>query len=189
MSVRGYAGCQTWPSVPTKSSGARWLPVTHHTELLPHAVVMGARPVDPVAARALRELLLRREHVRWDLVGHLRFEHGDDWCVTHGASGEECGEWINLTCENHLPKLLAEVVAGDDEDAQIANRAHDTLISGQDYSALAAGLSDQAAPCQLRAVDGILPDQAEPSGEATQHLVYGKSVSDHHVPAIKIRGI
>jgi len=94
-----------------------------------------------------------------------------------------------MTYEKHLPQLLTEVIAGDDEDAQIASRAHHTSISGQDDSALAAGLSDQAAPRQLRAVNGILPDQAEPCSEATKHLVYSEAVGDHRVPAIKIRGI
>ena len=124
-------------------------------------------------------MMLRGEHVRRDVVSYFGFEHGEHRCVTLDAAREQCGEWVDVTCQNHLLQLLPEVVACDDEDAQIAARARDTSISGQDHSALAAGLSDQTAPCQLRAVDGILPEQAEPSREATEHLVYGKSVSDH----------
>ena len=162
--------------------------ITHLLELLPHAVAVGAGPVDPQTARAAGEVLLRREDVRRYLVCHRGFEHSDHGCVTRYATGEEGRERIEGACMDDLTQLLTEVVAADEDDGEPTSQARHAVVSRQYRPALGASVSYQAASAEVRTISGILPNQSQPRGEATEHRVDSKASGAHLMPAYTIRG-
>jgi hypothetical protein len=62
------------------------------------------------------------------------------------------------------------------------------VVAGEYRPALGARVPYQAASAEVRTISGILPDQSQPRGEATEHRVDGEAGGVHLVPAYTIRG-
>ena len=71
----------------------------------------------------------------------------------------------------HLPELLAEVVAGDEEMRRQIGVAHQAGVARQQQAMLAAGTLRQRPAAQVRAVGDVVAEDAQPAGKPAEHLV------------------
>ena len=111
-----------------------------------YAVNVGAGPVDPTAAWAAREMVLRGKDVGWNLVSDVSLERRHHSCVTPSAPREEGGEWIEATSVDDLTELLADVIALDEDERQTRCGAQQLVVAREDGSLFGAGQAHETPP-------------------------------------------
>ncbi|MBP1688835.1 MAG: hypothetical protein H6Q33_4978 [Deltaproteobacteria bacterium] len=169
-------------SCPTAKHARR---VRERLNLPAHPFHVRRRPVDALAARTADEARLGGINVRWYTIGNLFPRHWDHGVITARTPGEQAIQWVDGVCRKDLSQLLAEMIAGDEQQRDIGMLPRQAPVPRQDDATLRAGVAHEGAAGQVRAVGGILTEDAQPTGETAEHFVDGKAV-DHHVRRVKI---
>jgi hypothetical protein len=152
---------------------------THTMEFVDDMLMVGGRPIDAPAAGASDEAFLRRQHVGRNPC--CRFFLGD-WgyrYVAAYAARERTSGGSQIEQLHDLLELLAKVVAADEDDGDGRWSAQEAAITRQDDTSFGPSVAQERAPAEMCAVRRILPDQAQPCGQPTEHSVYGKSQRIH----------
>jgi hypothetical protein len=175
------------PLSPERSNSRRGhVTKTQRCKLPDHVFVVRCGPVDTPAARTLYKARLRGKNVLRHAVLDLHLGYGDNWLVAPGTARESVSEGIDLKGSNHLPQLVAEMVALNVKQRDTWRRAQQAAVAGQDRSALGPRMAQQRLAGEVCSVRGVLSDDAQPRGQAAQHLVDGESM-DHGTPAMPAR--
>jgi len=124
----------------------------------------------PATAAAVKAWL-RREHER----RHAAFCRGGvdllDEVVAVGATREETRPGIDAELDDHLAELIAEAVIADEDELRQAAIAKPAAVASENDAPVATGGLGEAPPREVRAVEHVAAERAEPSGEAPEHLV------------------
>jgi hypothetical protein len=164
----------------------RYVSETQRGKLPNHVLMMGGGPVDPPAAWTLYKACLRGKNVRRDMVSDLFFGYGNDWLVTPGTARESMGEGIDLKGSDHLLELAAEMIVADKEERDVRRAPQPAEVARQDRSPLGARMAHQRRAGEMCSVGSILSDDAQPRGQAAEHLIDGETM-DHRTPAMPAR--
>ena len=134
-----------------------------------HGPQVAARPVDAPAARATVKLGLGPQHVRGHAVGNLRQGDRLQGVVAHSTAGECRVRWWAEGLP-YLAHLLLNLLRLDEQRAQ-ATAGSQFVVTSEQYRALSAGAAGQFGIGRGVVVGGVVPQQAQPSGQAAQHAV------------------
>lgn len=85
-----------------------------------------------------------------------------------------------------LTELLADVVALDEDERQIACGAQQLVVAREDRPLFGAGQAHETPPREMRTKGRVLPNDSQPGGEPAEHLVYGEMLGGHSVVPEKI---
>src|SRR5439155_18449562 len=101
--------------------------------------------------------------------------HLVEWTVAVGAPREQ-----RRTAERHggghLPELLAEVIALDEQMTRQMGIPQEPRVAGQQETALTARALDQRAVAQVAPVGDVVAEDAKPAGEPAEHPVDGETL-------------
>lgn len=143
----------------------------HAAELVVNARDVRRLPIEMRAPAAAQKLLLSVEHVRRHLAGRDVASDGFEVSAAFHAALEEAREGIEAAALDHLPELLAEKIRLDEHELRSLGVAEAAAIPREDDPAISASGLEEAASGKVRPVEDVEAEEAQPAGEAPEHLV------------------
>lgn len=98
-------------------------------------------------------------------------------------------ERVQLQGVDHLLQLASKVVTLEEDDGRVRGVPQPT-IAGQNHASLSACVPNEGSSGELRAVQGVETDQAQPGGQMAKHPIDGKARAFvHRARCPSIRGV
>ena len=137
-----------------------------------HILLMGSRPIDPLALSTLEEFFLLMKDKVWNIS--LCFLPGD--LIEKGVTKEAPAKELlfieqDMALLNQLPELVARIVFRHPEDPILRPSGNELCVSRQDHPAIMAGRVKQLVKIIPSIVEGIVPQHSQTLCQFSQHPI------------------